>query len=439
MAATNFTADELDENFDRAMRSSALRPRVLQSIAAARGITQEQASAFAESRLKPMLATHASLRDALSHVNDKTTFDEPAKKTLERDCTAFMGDLAFHPFIHALAAETGVAYVDAFMRFEEVGRELGGGSVLRVLESMGLRHAQIAGVADRCTVLDRQQGYLRQLEQQATAELPRTNGMGQVLLDRPSTEPRAIPSEPVDDIGKVLGDPQEFERRYDRAKRVGLAEPGDAGRQGFRELDRMHAEGGVDAVATAELPSKIAAQRRQMAATAQRLEGAAAKGSGTSAKLRLLDAEAAAMGLTASQSANVRALDVDPVTAEHADVGGPPSRTRPILSTVLQLRMLEQPDRDGESYEDKRRRILADAEPGCPRTLGEEQGQLSQGVYENAPPEPPAADTTPPGVDPEGHRMHLRVLDRLAAEGKSAKDGDAYHAAFVQLMSDGTR
>jgi hypothetical protein len=75
------------------------------------------------------------------------------------------------------------------------------------------------------------------------------------------------------DVGKLIADPVEAERRWQRAKRLGLSED----REQWAMLDRAGLEGGEDTLATAERKAEIARVRSSDDVLAKRLNGAIAK------------------------------------------------------------------------------------------------------------------------------------------------------------------
>ena len=76
------------------------------------------------------------------------------------------------------------------------------------------------------------------------------------------------------DVGGMIGDPTEFERRFSRARRAapGMYQTGEAGRERFREEDRMHLDSGLDLVRTLERVGELQAAGTRRAQLTRRLE-----------------------------------------------------------------------------------------------------------------------------------------------------------------------
>jgi hypothetical protein len=112
---------------------------------------------------------------------------------------------------------------------------------------------------------------------------------GRVLLDQRAAGGKS-PKGMSTDIGRILGDPKEFERRLSRIRRVQPDKWLDTeGRERFRHEDRLLAEAGLDLVRSAERPLDLVSAQAQAQRVAARLDAAVAIESDKHAKLIALD------------------------------------------------------------------------------------------------------------------------------------------------------
>lgn len=115
------------------------------------------------------------------------------------------------------------------------------------------------------------------------------------------------------DVGKVLADPEEFERRLARMR---VAESGhwdgERNRERFRREDKLYAESGNDLVCTAERPRELAAARAEADRVAATLDQAIADAADKREAVKALDREIA-------QLTDGRPEERDRLKAEAAD------------------------------------------------------------------------------------------------------------------------
>ncbi len=105
---------------------------------------------------------------------------------------------------------------------------------------------------------------------------------------------------PGADVGAMLADPQEFERRLARMR---AADPrgmlgawdGDAGRQRFKDADKSHVEAGVDLVRTAERAQGLAAAKAKNANAARTVDAEIHDAISRQAGVKALDDRLAAL------------------------------------------------------------------------------------------------------------------------------------------------
>lgn len=99
------------------------------------------------------------------------------------------------------------------------------------------------------------------------------------------------------DVGKLLADPQEFERRLARMRKVDGAGVyvGDQERDQFRSDDRQHIEAGLDMVRTAERHRELAAARARARQFGEQLDTAMGGARDTAERVKELDAQIASL------------------------------------------------------------------------------------------------------------------------------------------------
>jgi len=213
--------------------------------------------------------------------------------------------------LHLLSQQTGTSFCDTVENLNNatkfvmtsVGASKSARTVLEVTRGV----KDVDAIEGELKVLDRRDEALALVQSQdpqiRVLEAEPTDGAGRVrLLDQgqPADGDGPTGAAPLQtDIGKVLGDPQEFERRLQRARAAAPgAYEGDEGRARFGQEDRRHAEANLDLVRSLERPREEASARAKTAAVAQKLDAAISKGRTPRLRLLLLDAEISRLGLT---------------------------------------------------------------------------------------------------------------------------------------------
>jgi hypothetical protein len=256
--------------------------------------------------------------------------------------------------ITAAAGATGKPWVGLFEAYMKAASDP------ELLASDALRAAgvtELDGTRDGLLMLERADAELAAHHANATRMLDSAgsvDGAGRVTLDQGA------------DVGAMIADPVEAERRWQRAKRLGLTED----RAAWTMLDRAALEGGEDKLATAERQAGIARVRSSDDVLAKRLNHAIGEGHRTGDGLKVLDAairearepdeQGNVISLAAAPASNVRELtqpaDVDPdALATYQRV-----RRRMELDAAPMERFTEYWKRD---YEARRGTRILDAPP----------------------------------------------------------------------------
>jgi hypothetical protein len=443
-----------------AMREASLRSRVLQYVAAKHGISTGDAQHFIEGKLYPELNVIPGLGDrvtlgqVLDHL-DNPYLDGPApakpggQAMLDTSLRAVFSDHELlNRVVKTITLDQGINTIEAL---ERLHRGVDAGS--RTLgEALGWTGAEPADIEQGLRLMERREEAVHKELESALgpAMLEQTNERGQVLLDQGAGSGSAGPpvlsangrgalgaqrvAEPLRaDIGKVLGDPAEFERRLQRARQATGEFTGDQGREQFRNADRQHAEAGIDYVRTIERPREIASAQAKAAQVGRKLDQAIKDATGKRQRVRALDEQIAALD---GQRAKLAERTAEPgrKEAKLRLLDAAATDDRPLLSVPLQQRIIAlATEHPGLSYEERRRRVLEAAEPGMPLTADEEAAMsvdervrllagelesradraLSDLGADRPAPEPAAAEKAlPPGVA-ESRQMDKRVRDRM--------------------------
>jgi hypothetical protein len=319
-------------------------------------------------------------------------------------------------------------------------------------------------VAETVTLLERRDAVVQRAYEKAAGAimLEQTDAQGMVLLDQgdamaqiaggvnPPQVPSGSNAERLGtDIGKVLGDPQEFERRL---ARIRAAQPGswdvDEGREHFRRDDRLYAEAGKDLVRTAERPREIAAARAQAAQVAAQLDTAMRSAGNKRAKLKLLDAKIDELGGSAGEAAR-RELRSQMTEAARAPLmlldqlsddepnggvvmlGQPLSASkggRPLSPKAREIAARINAQRPGDR--DEYLRLLEqDESAGDIDRTAHTQVFLAAIELDPTPkaPDPAAEPELPPGVYAPSHGFHERVRERMV-------ELDAPESSYPQIL-----
>jgi len=215
--------------------------------------------------------------------------DRPAYQTMQGD----HGE--FDKVVRAICLERGnddyLAAVELFQDSWERARAVNGPgqTVAQVLELAGVAPAEVeAGVR---LLEKRDTGLKVMLDADMRAAEPAdvsVNRLGQVALA------------PDADVGAMMANPEEFERRLARMR---AADPrgtlgawdGDAGRQRFKDADKSHLEAGVDLVRTAERAQALATAKARNENHARQVDEEIRDAISRQAGVKALDARLAAL------------------------------------------------------------------------------------------------------------------------------------------------
>jgi hypothetical protein len=372
--------------------------------------------------------------------------------------------------VSTISNDRGLTYLESLEKFHDAvdSATVNGSPILRT----ALEWAQVVpeDVEASVTVLELRDGAVNRAFERAAGLLllEQTDARGLVTLDQgaagvtPGRLTGAVAGRgdvPLQaDIGTILHDPAEGERRLARMRK---AQPnawdGEAGRARFKEHDRQMAESNVDAVRTAERPLEL--RRAQLAGdrVGARLDAVIATADDKRSRIRALDQEIAKLAgereelkpqqedRTERELSRLRLLDSDV-----ARTGQPlMNDNSAILSTVLQGRVGEiLATRPEMPYAEARRWVLEQAEPDCPLTLEQEGQEWARGHYYGisnvrrdeggalvGDVDPaPEADETPAGLHPGSHQLANRVRERLRILDRP---DSAFTATLEEMMREG--
>jgi hypothetical protein len=328
-------------------------------------------------------------------MSDQTLLDTPIR-------ALFDDRVLLNRVVSTIAHDRGLTYLDALEKLHDAvdSATVNGSPILRsALEWCQLSPADVEASV---TLLERRDEAVSKAYSTAAGPLllERTDARGLVQLDqgdagvaqgRITGAVAGRGDVPLTaDIGRILTDPAEGERRLARMRK---AQPnawdGEQGRTRFKEHDRAMAESRVDAVRTAERPRELRQAQAAGDRVGAQLDAAIATAGDKRLRLRLLDQEIAKLSgereeLKPQQEdraeralSKLRLLDSDV-----ARTGQPLVGDSTTLSTVLQGRVSEiLGTRPEMPYEEARRRVLEAAEPDCPLSLAQESQEWSRGHY----------------------------------------------------------
>ena len=437
-AAVKFTSQERDMSIRDAMNDQTLRPRVLQYVAAKRGLSTGDALKFIDGQLSRELgiipgSRPVALGTGLDHL-DHPYLDGPPSvgkgAALDADYRAVFNDgKLLDRVVRALAMDQDGDYVKALEQLHD-GADAAHQARKRTLRAvLGGTKAKPEDVDANLTMLERRDAAVtavHRLEMEPIM-LEQTDSQGLVLLDQGDADGNGDGSAVTVDIGLALADPVERERRLARARKVAPSDySGDKGRQEFFEMDRFHLEAGIDVVRTMERGREIQAAQRKAESVARQLDQEIGSTLDKRQQLRMLDAEIAKLqdkrrplqDAATQQETKLRMLQAPP--AAEGTTG--PSSGSGIPSTIIQTRIIDElqanPD---ESYEDARRRVLEAAEPGIPITLEQESAEWARGNYKLSM-DPLRVHEEPAEPPPAENDLNQRVRDRMRELGRPESD-----------------
>lgn len=271
--------------------------------------------------------------------------------------------------IHAISLDQATSYVAALDQLHEAVESVsssGGPSTVRALLEWSRSGPE--DIQGTIQLLERRDDAVQSAYERATQNLPKVevDPHGHVLLDSSQ------------DVGAILTDPAEFERRLHRARR---AAPGryelDTGRELFRAEDRQLAEAGLDLVRSLEQAVETAPAHREATSVARMLDHEIEAAARTRHELRLLDKQIAEIS-----EASVRDRARAEINERRATAHGNAVKLLDQLEVGARIRKLEQPD-------------------------------------------------TPRGVHPGSHALHRKVTERMRELGRS---DDEYIKTLEELV-----
>lgn len=330
----------------------------------------------------------------------------------------------------AIALDSGVSFIEAVDRLHAgADRAISAGdrTLRRALKWTG---GDVEYITETIQLLDRRDQVVDSTYQRALEPitLEQTDRHGRVLLDQSAAAipPKRVPSgragERLEtDIGHVLGDPMEFERRLARVRRV---EPnrwaGDEGRATFRDYDRQHAEQGYDFVRMAERPAELTAARAQADQLGAQLDAAIAAAGKERAKLKAFHDQIGKLQGPAGARDTAREQLEPQLRATNA----------PVVRLLDQLASGEPSGAataDVPTWEQVQDRM---------RALDRPQHEFTKTMreMERGEPTPIApAPQAPPGVHRGSHDLDRRVRERLTELGAKPSD---YTKVYEQLLQE---
>ncbi len=375
MSKAPFTREERDLSMGDAMHEPALRIRILQHVAQTKGISTAAAQRLIEGRVRNELSLETSLGQVLDHMDhpnfQPTTLDTPIG-------VVFGDSKTLHRLAHAVAMDQGINYAKALEQLHDATDEAHSRGKRTLGDALDWSRSKPEDVQANMTLLERRDAAVGAAQERALRPvmLERTDDRGLVLLDQGDS------ARPGTDIGTALTDPAERERRLARARKAapGMYD-GDKGRQEFNDFDRRYLEVGLDLVRTMERGNEIRAAQNEAAQVARQLDQVIASTVDRRQQLRLLDAEierlqgqrSSVRSEVLQRESTLRVLESRSKGAEREHGGLAFTDGAKLLSTTLQKRLIEErAARPDESYDDARRRVIAEAEPGVPITLEQE-------------------------------------------------------------------
>lgn len=348
---------------------------------------------------------------------------------LDTNLTELFADhAALNRVVETIALDQGVDFMQALEQLHQGVDSEGAGSTLQ--KALEWTKSEPADVGETLQLLERRDETVRRTLEQALAADPelRHSRDGVVLLDQGSG---GVAADAGMDAATALADPAEAERRWVRACRVDGSFKGDDGHKRFLEEDHDRLLVGQDMVRTLEAAAARRAAEHKAEQTRARLDQAIRANHGKRARARAIEAEIATLD---GERANLAGEAAAPAREEQALrlLDAAPG-DRPLLSTVLQSRMIDlRRERPELGHEELRRHVLEAAESGCPLTLDEEAEQWHRGIYFGLEQqcEPGPAATEP--ADPS-RAMNLRVLERMRVLNRP---DSAYQRTAEELMAE---
>lgn len=259
-------------------------------------------------------------------------------------------------------------------------------------------------VVETLKVLERRDDVVRQAYERAAGPvmLEQEDERGLVVLDAGAPGNAPADGRPTADLGVILTDAAEQERRYARWRKLVPGFDGPDKRQQFLQLDADYARAGKDIVRTEERKHELRGARAAAQQVARQLDSAIAGAADKRVKLKALDAQIAQLK---GPEIDVRDESSARLHALMADVAREPVRMLDQLGVVAQG--------DGAAA-----RVVAwEKVQDRMRQLGRPQSDFLKTLQEmvRGEPAPAPADelASPAGVHPGNAQLHQRVLGRI--------------------------
>jgi hypothetical protein len=335
--------------------------------------------------------------------------------------------------VTALQTDLGVTFLEALEALHQGADSAGANGVSSLRGALDWARSDIdpEDVAASVRVLERRDGAVAAAFEREAGPLltERVDDRGLVQLDQAGASNgstyvasggaggMASPNrgEPLrSDVGKVLADPQEFERRL---ARIRVAEPGhfdgDKGRETFRREDRSWAESGKDRVRSAERPREIRQAQAKADRVGARLDRAIAEAGDKRQQLRLLEAEISKLD---GPAAGVREFGLGELRKQAADARREPTRLLDQIDASAEAAVSGQVPPSVQLPADGHG--LFELVQERMRLLDRDQDQFDQTLAEVLRGDPAPAPAMrepeiPAGLHPGSHAIHEKVEARL--------------------------
>jgi hypothetical protein len=309
--------------------------------------------------------------------------------------------------VRSVQLDAGGSYVDALERLHQGADDARQNGTNTLRAALERARADVAYVETSLKILERRDAAVAGAYERAAGAmmLEQIDDQGLVLLDHAGSEQATGTAEAVADVGRILTDPAEFERRYARMRRLTGAFDGPDGREQFRQLDRDYATAGKDIVRTEERRVELRAAEAKAAQAARQLDQAMASAADKRSALKALEAEVAKLPDAVSEADKQQALSN--VRAEAQRAAEEPLRMLDQMPTARVSRV-ESSSSDEERLDRLR---LTQSPAQFARTL---EAYIAGEPLADLPVDPAEQPReVPAGVHAGSHGLHQRVLDRI--------------------------
>ncbi len=335
----------------------------------------------------------------------------------------FEDSSAVNRLVRAMQLDQGASFVDSLDAVHDAADRAvnwGKPTLASLLESAG----DADYLSEALTLLERRDQAVERALRDATGTTPAMTPDGMVRLDASA------------DIGALLHDPRERERRLRRARGVDGSYAGDDGRELFEAEDRRYLDADLDLVASLQARAGVRSAQQQAQVVARQLDSAIADAGRERHRLKQLDAKFSKLDAPGVKAARETARDQIREQAHETLV--------PALKLLDQLEGKDQPSEpdgglrqldtssrtdevDAEVRERMRRLGRPDTGPWRSVTLEE--------VWDRKPmpPDKPQAvkpDAAPAGVHADSHAVDQRVRTLMSETGQD------YVTCLEQVMRE---